>query len=207
MKLSSLQRESLASATLTYSEALPGSPAEEYLAGRGIDATVAATFLLGYVDVPEVGHDVYTGRLSIPYVTPAGPVDIRFRSLSGDGPKYLTRPGAQPHLYNVKAFGEDSDVIALTEGELDAVVAHGVAGIPAIGVPGANAWKPFYARAFQDYERVILLCDGDEPGKGWGKRIAQEIEQAIVITMPDSMDVNDIVLAEGPDGLRKRAGL
>ena len=207
MKLSESQRQSLASATQTYADMMPGSPAEEYLAGRGIDAVVAGTFHLGYVAEPEVGHEQYAGRLAIPYLTPTGPVDIRFRSLGGDGPKYLTRPGATGHLFNVCAFQDDAEVIGLTEGELDAVVATGLAGIPSVGVPGANAWKSWYARAFHDYKRVLLLADGDSAGRDWAGRIAKELEQAVVISMPDGMDVNEFVLSEGADALRKRVGL
>lgn len=209
MKLSESLRESLEQATWVYQEAFAGSPAEEYLAGRGISAELAATFRLGYVAEPEVGHDDYIGRLAIPYLTPAGPVDIRFRNVGGDsqGPKYLTRPGATGHLFNVLAFQADTDYIALSEGELDAVVATGLCGLPTVGVPGANAWKPFYHRAFLDYRRVFLLADGDEAGRGWAKRIASEVETATPITMPDGCDVNEFVLAHGPDELRKRCGL
>lgn len=208
MKLSESLRESLAQATSIYQAAFTGSPAETYLAGRGIGPEVAAMYHLGHVSVPQVGHEDYIGRLAIPYITPAGVVDIRFRSLGGDGgPKYLTRPGAAGHLYNVLAFQEDSEYIALSEGELDAVVAHGLCGIPCVGVPGANAWKSFYHRAFLDYRRVYLLADGDEAGRGWAKRIAAEVETAIPIVMPDGMDTNEFVNEFGADALRKRVGL
>jgi len=33
------------------------------------------------------------------------------------------------------------------------------------------------------------------------------LDNATVIRLPDSKDVNDIYLDEGPEGLRKRAGL
>jgi DNA primase len=207
--LSASLRESLEAATSTYQTALMETrEALEYLARRGIDATTAATFHLGFVIEPVLGHEQYVNRLAIPYVTPAGVVDIRFRSIvSDDSPKYMSRTGATGHLYNVSAFGEDSPIIAITEGEMDTIVTHGLAGIPSVGVPGANAWKPFYHRAFQDYDRVFLLCDGDSPGREWGKRIASEIETAVIVSMPDGMDVNDYVLAHGEDGLRKKVGL
>jgi DNA primase len=202
-------RESLDLATSTYQTALTETPiALEYLARRGIDATTAGTFRLGFVVEPVLGHEQYVNRLAIPYVTPAGVIDIRFRSIvADDSPKYMSRTGATGHLYNVSAFAEDSPIIAITEGEMDTIVTHGLAQIPSIGVPGANAWKPFYHRAFQDYDRVFLLCDGDSPGREWGKRIASEIETAVIVSMPDGMDVNDYVLAHGEDGLRKKVGL
>jgi hypothetical protein len=35
----------------------------------------------------------------------------------------------------------------------------------------------------------------------------QAIDVAIVVSMPDSMDVNDVFLNEGSDGVRKRIGV
>lgn len=199
-------RNSLEEATRTYQVQIDA--AGTYLASRGISRNVALTFRLGYVHEPMIGHEQYAGRLAIPYLTPTGVVDLRFRSISDDGsPKYLSRPGAESALFNVPAFQQDSDVIAVCEGELDTMITHGECGIPAVGVPGANGWKSWYARAFADYRKVIVLCDGDQPGRDLGKKIAQQIDVATVVSMPDGMDVNDVFLAEGGDGIRKRIGL
>jgi DNA primase len=177
-----------------------------YLDARGITQSMAASFRLGYVKDPVVGHEDYRNRLAIPYDTPSGVVDIRFRSVVDDGqPKYLSRAGAQQLIYNVKAFEIDSSVIAVCEGELDTMCASTV--IPAVGLPGAKGWKRFYWRAFQDYSRVYVLCDGDAAGKELGRAIATAVDTAVVIAMPDSMDVNDVYLSEGSDGLCKRMGL
>lgn len=179
----------------------------EYLTGRGVTAETASTFRLGYVAEPQIGHEQYVGRLAIPFITPTGVIDIRFRSIVDDGqPKYLTRPGASSHLYNVGAFQADVDTIAICEGELDTIIAN-QCGITAVGVSGANNWKDWYARAFRDYARVLILSDGDTAGHEMGRRIAKQIDVAVVVSMPDGMDVNEVVLAEGPDGFRKRLGL
>lgn len=181
-----------------------------YLASRGITRQVADTVRLGYVtpDNAMVGHEQYVGRLSIPFLTPSGCIDIRWRSITDDdSPKYLSRAGADPHLYNVLAFQEDSDVIAICEGEIDTITAHYLCGIPTVGLPGANSWKPFYSRAFADYRKVLVLSDGDQAGRDLGKRIAQQIDVAMVVSMPDGQDVNSIYMSEGIDGVRKRVGL
>lgn len=205
--LSESLRQSLATATVRYNAAV--DQAADYLGQRGITKDVADKHLLGFV-TPEnvdVGHDSYVNRLVIPYLTPTGVVDVRFRSISDDaGPKYLGRPGAELQMYNVMAFQDPSDVIAICEGELDTIVA-GMCGIPAVGLAGVNAWKPFYTRAFLDYQRVIVLADGDQPGREMGKRIAQQIDHAIVVSMPDGMDVNSTFLAEGADAVRRRIGV
>jgi len=179
-----------------------------YLQARGLDEQAALTHRLGYVETPMIGHEQYVGRLSIPYITPTCIADVRFRSVKDDnGPKYLSRAGAEQHLYNVNAFNIDSEFIAVCEGEFDTIVTHSMVHVPAIGLAGANAWKPWYARAFLDYRKVFVLCDGDQPGRDLGKKIAQQIDVAVAIHMPDGMDVNEVYLNEGADGIRKRLGV
>ena len=180
----------------------------QYLQGRGITREAAIAHKIGYVGVPRIGHERYVGRISIPYITPTCVNEVRFRALGeSEGPKYLSRDGADTHLYNVGAFGADSDFIAISEGEFDTVIANSVCGIPTVGLAGANAWKSFYRRAFSDYHRVYVLTDGDQAGWDLGKKIATAIDIAVVVSMPDGMDVTDVYMQEGPDGLRGRLGL
>lgn len=198
-------RKSLEEAAISYHAQVDA--VAPYLAARGVTKETAATFRLGYVGTPMIGHEQYQGRLAIPYTSPTGITDIRFRSIGEDaGPKYLTRTGAESHLFNVQAFQVDTDTIAICEGEFDTMMAY-QSGVTAVGVPGANNWKDWYARAFHDYLRVFVLIDGDSAGRELGKRISQHIDVAYVVPMPDGMDVNDFVLAEGPDALRKKVGL
>jgi DNA primase len=206
VKLSLDARKSLAEATIAY-HAQVGMIAE-YLAARGVTKQSADMYRLGYVNEPLVGHEQYKGRLAIPYLTPTGPVDVRFRSIEDDGgPKYLSRPGAEGHLFGVNAFQVETDFIAICEGELDTIITHGECGVPAVGIPGSNGWKSWYWRAFQDYRKVFVLCDGDQAGRDLGKKIAQQLDVAVVVSMPDNMDVNEVFLSEGSDGIRKRLGL
>jgi DNA primase len=206
MRLSKSQRELLARATENYAqnimEILP------YLGSRGITEETARTFRLGFVGSPEVGHEPYVGKLSIPYLTPAGSIDIRFRSLGIDtaGPKYLSRPGASTHIYNINALNRDDDALIVCEGELDTVVAT-QAGFTAVGLPGANNWKPFYSRVLADWDKVILLCDGDNAGREMAKNLSRELDNVFPVFMPEGQDVNDVYLQEGADGLRKRVGI
>lgn len=205
MRLSKSQKESLVKATEKYAtnlgEALP------YLTSRGITEQTAGMFRLGFVREPEVGHEPYIGKLAIPYLTPTGAVDIRFRSLNTDnGPKYLSRPGATTHIFNVNALNNDDDVLVVCEGELDTVIAT-QCGFTAVGLPGANNWKPFYSRVLADFEKVYLFCDGDNAGREMAKNISRELENVFPVFMPDGMDVNDVYLNEGADGLRTRIGV
>lgn len=179
-----------------------------YLASRGVSEDAARQARLGVVVEPDVGHEQMVGRLAIPYVTRAGVVDLKFRAMDDAEPKYLCIGGLQgSRLYNVGAFFLDSDVIAITEGELDAVILHWEVGIPAVGCPGVQRWQPHFSRCFAGYEAVYVFADGDQPGRDFAKKVANELLQAMAVNLPNGTDVTDIYLSEGPDGLKKRAGL
>jgi len=205
MRLNKSQRELLEKATESYAQNL--QEIVPYLQSRGITEQTATMFRLGFVREPEMGHEPYVGKLAIPYLTPTGVIDIRFRSLNSDsGPKYMSRPGATTHIYNITALSNDSEILAICEGELDTVVAT-QAGFSAVGLPGANNWKSFYNRVLADWSKVILLCDGDNAGREMAKHLSRELDNVFPVFMPEGQDVNDVYLAEGADGLRKRAGI
>ena len=204
-RLSKSQRELLAKATENYErnlgEALP------YLLSRGITEETARMFRLGFVKNPETGHELYQGKLSIPYLTPSGVIDIRFRSLSNDsGPKYLSRPGASTHIYNIGALSRDNGMLVVCEGEIDTIIATQV-GFVAVGLPGANNWKQFYSRVLDGWDKIMLFCDGDNAGREMAKNLSRELDNVFPVFMPEGQDVNDVYLAEGAEGLRKRAGV
>lgn len=206
MKLSLSQRKSLQAAAEKYASNV--AVAGEYLTARGLTPNVAHTFLLGVVVDPLPGDEDYVGRLSVPYLTPAGVADVRFRALTADQqPKYLSRPNAAARMFNVLALHADSPRIAVCEGEIDTIVMHSLVGIPAVGVPGASQFKDHHRLLLEDFEEVIVWCDGDTAGREFGKRVASEVDGATVVHLPDGMDVNDCYLQFGADDVRRRAGV
>ena len=175
-----------------------------YLSTRGITKEVAVMFRLGYVTGDHPADNDYAGRLSIPYLTPAGPVDIRYRVLAGEGPKYLSRPGASTKLFNVKDLHIDSPVLYVTEGEMDCVTVSGMCGLPCVGVPGANNWANHFKLLMSDYQKVVVLCDGDEAGRQFGKTVCKEVDTAVAVSMPSGMDVNDVYVSGGREAVLKQ---
>lgn len=205
-KLSESQRAYLWEATSQYKDALPGSPADQYLASRGI--TDVPQFGLGYVSDPLHGHEIYRGCLSIPYMRHSpwrgwSVASIRFRRIDGGDPKYWTQKGDKPRLFNTVALTRYHKDIAITEGELDAIAAE-IAGVPAIGVPGANNWKTFHRELFLGYRIVNILSDGDEAGLKFADAVRATLPNARIIPMPDGMDVNSLVLSQGKEALLER---
>jgi len=65
MKQGHSQKELLGLATAKYAANI--YQAEDYLASRGITREAARLARFGVVEEPEVGHEAFKGRLSIPY--------------------------------------------------------------------------------------------------------------------------------------------
>lgn len=204
MRLTHAQRELLEKATTHYQQSIPH--AEQYLASRGLSLADAATTRLGLVVEPLTGHEAFRGRLAIPYLTPNGVVDIRFRAIGPQEPKYMGMSGTQTRLYNVNALLTAENYIAVTEGEIDAITLNYKCGIPAIGVPGANSWKRHYARLLQDFESVVVFADGDQPGSDFAKKIAQEVQGVTIVNMPETHDVNSMYLEAGAQWFLNKLG-
>jgi DNA primase len=176
---------------------------------RGISEKVAARFQLGSVVDPINGHEIHDGWLSIPYITAGNScVGFKFRRLDDGKPKYGSPTGQKAHLYNVVDVLPLSPHIVICEGELDAVVTSGMLGIPAVGVPGVQALKPHFHKLFGGYETVFVVGDNDvkedgsNPGADFAKRVANEILNSVIVTLPPGMDINDYYLAHGADATR-----
>jgi len=199
------QKELLGQASKKYNQNI--YQAEDYLRSRGITMEVARLARLGVVVEPEVGHEIYQGRLSIPYVTKSGVVDLRFRSLNpAVEPKYMGLTGADTRMYNVLDIERAGDYIGICEGELDTLTLSACVGIPCVGVPGANSWKKHYSRLLADFERVYVFADGDQPGKEFATSLSRELPVTIV-NFPDGEDVNSYYIKYGADSIREKAGL
>lgn len=191
--------------------------ARDYLCNRLIDHRTYNRYQLGIVAEPAPGHEPMVGRISIPYLTPAGVVDIKFRCIVDHSckemkcPKYLGLPGGGSRLYNARAvLAAHNNVVVICEGEFDAMAVSGLAGIPAVGYPGTDTWgKPHTAhwpRVFAGLDAVVV-ADGDKPGVASAKAVAASLEQARIVHMPEGEDANSMILKDGPEAFRERLGI
>lgn len=183
------------------------TPAQAYLASRGIDRQAAGTFRLGVVRRPMAGHETFAGRLAIPYITPSGVVTFTFRCLEDhihkdvDCPKYLAPDGMDRTIYNVLAFKEPAEDIYVCEGEIDALTLS-ICGFPAVATPGVSQWKPHFTRCFYDYQRIYCVADGDAAGLKMARFLTGEIKSKS-IRPPAGEDVNSLYVRRGTDGIRQ----
>ena len=205
---SNVQSKLLLEAAQRYAQAITPL-ALGVLAERGISEEVAARFQLGTITEPLNGHESYEGWISIPYITASGScVGFKFRRTDDAKPKYGSPTGQKSHLYNVCDITIDSPHIVVCEGELDTVITSGVLGIPAVGVPGVAAWKPHFPKLFAGYETIYVVGDNDvkedgsNPGAEFAKRVANEVMNSQIVTLPPGMDINDYYLANGAEATK-----
>lgn len=113
-----------------------------------------------------------------------------------------------PRLFNPSALLVPGPIVAIAEGEFDAMTAT-QAGIPTVGIAGVGAWRDVFARCFKGYRTVFVLADNDDKGQGeqFAEKVASQIENALVVRMPNGHDVNSFTLENGPEALRERMGL
>lgn len=207
MLLSPERRKSLALKAEAYAgnveEVLP------YLATRGISDETADLFGLGYVSEGQ-----FQGRLSIPYITNAGVVQIKYRCLDIrheiDGKhkceaKYLGEAGCSTHLFNARALIGAGDIAVLTEGEMDAISVQSATEIPSVGYPGVNNWEKFYRLCFEGVRDVVVVADGDDVGRKAAKAIAEKLGMvARVVDLGDGYDSNKFLTEFGAEKLTER---
>jgi DNA primase len=203
--LSAEQRRYFEQAVTTYQSDLAGdTSAQAYLRTRGLGPDAAAMYRLGVVRRPLAGHEAYRGRLAIPYLTPAGVVNLRFRCAEQhecEGhPKYLSTEGGGSNLFNVLDLKKDSPFICIAEGEID-TMSLSLAGLPAVGVPGVDTWQKHFSRCLEDFEVIYAFGDGDKAGSKFSNFLARET-RARPIRMPNGKDCNDIFREQGAAGLR-----
>ena len=205
---SNVQSKLLLEAAQRYAQAI-NQETLAVLEERGISELVAAKYQIGTIVEPVNGHEMYVGWISIPYITAGGHcVGFKFRRLDEGKPKYGSPTGQKAHLYNVSDLTLSSKYIVITEGELDAVITSGVLGIPAVGVPGVAAWKSHFPKLFTGYETVFVVGDNDvkedgsNPGAEFSKRVANEVMNSTIVTLPPSMDINDYYLMNGAEATR-----
>ena len=203
MRLNNSQRSFLLQATQRYAATI--EDASDYLSSRQLSVEEAKVFHLGVVVDPLPGHEPYKGRLAIPYITPSGVVDIRFRDLTGThDAKYMGLVGAETTMFNTQAVFAADDYICVTEGEFDCIMMSVKTQHPTVGIPGANNWKKHYAKILDDFDVVVVLADGDAPGLEFGKKISRELGNVNIISMPDGEDVNSMMIKNGSEWLDER---
>lgn len=195
-----------------------GGGCHSYLSGRGLSEQSMGCYRLGYVRDPYLGHESMRGRLVIPVLKKLECVGLKFRCIEDHSckdfghAKYLT-DGSQ-WLINTSAIDKPGDILAICEGEIDSYILDGECGIPAVGVPGVDAWSghPWWVDLLRGHKKVLMFADNDSanpknPGMRLAQKVLADIPRARLVTLPENMDVNETFLKYGKAEIYRRAGL
>lgn len=157
--------------------------------------------------------------MSIPYLTVRGTVAMKFRCIADHHCKevgcqrYDQPAGQKVHLFNAGILASTkSDVVAVCEGELDAILCTWELGIPAVGT-AAGTWLDHYPRCFADFEEVIVIADhdvkpdGSSPGIKHAKKVQTTLSRSRIVTPPAGMDLGEWYLTAGREAVLERIGL
>lgn len=155
----------------------------------------------GVIRYLELGLDP-GGRVTIPIRNGTGQLRgvLRYQPLHRHGSKMLavrgTRLGLIPHPGR-----ETSTELLLVEGPADMIAARSH-GMPAIAVPGTQAWRPEWA-ALLAGRRVTVIMDCDRPGRTAAQRIEKDLAthcSASVLDLhpgrDDGFDLTDALLEQ-----------
>jgi 5S rRNA maturation endonuclease (ribonuclease M5) len=152
----------------------------------------------------EIGFD--GERITVPIWRPAAPADrgeravlqglLRLQVDRTEQPKVTAVLGTRLGLLGLPASTREERVL-LVEGPSDMLAARS-AGLEAIAVPGANAWRPEWANALHG-RTVIVVMDCDRPGRQAAARIADDLERRgiqvgirdLAASRQDGYDVSD----------------
>ena len=155
------------------------------------------------------------GGIEIPYLTREGEQHaVRYRlALEGDN-RFRWRQGDTPILYGLWRLGEwtGSDTLYLCEGETDTLTLWH-AGLPALGIPGATAWKPEWWRNLWAFRRIVIIPDADDAGGQLVEKLAlscplELTERVQVLQLPNGVkDANELWQREGANAERFRNAL
>jgi DNA-binding transcriptional ArsR family regulator len=178
----------------------------EYARVKGLDAERLRAWGL---------TDLQAGGIEIPYLTREGELHaVRYRlALEGEN-RFRWRQGDTPILYGLWRLGEwtGSDTLYLCEGETDTLTLWH-AGLPALGIPGATAWKPEWWRNLWAFRRIVIIPDADAAGGQLVEKLALSCpdhlrERVQVLQLPDGIkDANELWQREGANAERFREAL
>jgi len=171
---------------------------------RGLDIQFLTE--LGWEDTTDAGRNI----VKIPYPNASQETTaIRTRRSLDGSTKFSWRNADKPHPYGLPAVEKAAATgyILFVQGETD-YARCAQEGIPAIGIPGANTWKPEWASYF---ETVEVLYAWQEPGQG-GERFVEAItrsfpEVRIVVAPPEARDPCELGKIEGQNFVDRMKGL
>lgn len=161
---------------------------EEWFGGRGLTMDTVNAFKV--VEQPR-GEAVY---IVFPYLRGAELINAKYRNVA-DKKDMRQETGAEPCLYGWDLIDPSCRVVAIAEGEIDAMTLHQV-GIPALSVnagAGNHQWIDNDWERLERFSEILLCYDNDEAGRKGAREAANRLgnERCRVVIFGESKDANE----------------
>ena len=166
----------------------PAGVALDWLHARGLTDETIAAFRLG------AEGDV----VALPYLRDGELINIKRRSVT-DKRRMWQEKDAEPCLFGWHLIEPSCRVVAITEGEFDAMVLH-QAGIAALSVnqgAGNHQWVDSDWERLHRFSEILVCFDDDDAGRKGAREVAHRlgVERCRIVTFPGAKDANDALLA------------
>jgi DNA primase len=166
-----------------------------YLRQRGIESATAVEFGVGLYS----GPGLMSGRIVIPIRNERGEIVAYVgRALGEELPKYKLPAGFQKGraLFNLhRALATGQTTVIVVEGYFDCMKVHQAGFANVVALMGCSL-SQFQAQVLEErFERVILMLDGDKPGRQATQVIRHQLAaktRPMVIHLPDGMQPDQL---------------
>jgi len=160
----------------------------EWLSDRGLTEQTIADFKIAEQSRGNATVAVF------PYLRDGEFINAKYRNVA-DKHDMRQEAGAEPCLFGWHLIDPRTRVIAIAEGEIDAMTLHQV-GISAISVnagAGNHQWIDNDWERLERFSTIYLCFDNDEAGRKGVKEVANRLglERCQVVTFGDAKDANE----------------
>lgn len=141
-----------------------------WLAGRGLTDQTIADFKIGEYTRDGKSFAVF------PYLRDGELVNAKHRDVA-EKKGMRQEAGAEPCLFGWHLISPKARVIAITEGEIDAMTLH-QCGIPALSVnagAGNHQWIESDWERLERFSEILVCFDNDEPGQKGAAEVMQRL--------------------------------
>jgi hypothetical protein len=175
----------------------------QYAAGKRLPLDFLET--LGVLEVPYFRAPA----LEIPYRDSAGQAGpVRYRLLLEKGPegddRFRWKKGSKPLPYGLWRLERalSAGYVVLVEGESDAQTLW-FHGIPALGIPGATAWRDEWSAFLDGFPVVYATVEPDKGGETFRAKLAASplCDRLRFISLAPHKDVSELHLSN-PEGFK-----
>lgn len=176
----------------------PVAQALQWLLDRGMTEQTIAEF-----KVAAEGDVV-----ALPYLRDGELVNIKRRSIT-DKKRMWQEKDAEPCLFGWHLIEPTCRVVAITEGEFDAMALH-QCGIPALSVnqgAGNHQWIESDWQRLERFSEILICFDDDEAGRKGAREVATRLglDRCRLVTFPGYKDANEALLDGYDDKLFRAA--